>query len=86
MVDDCNFINNSAVKNGGAVYLDNIKQGECDNTTFSNSHFENNTAGVNGGAIDWHDGATNGRIVDSSFVNNSAKAKVPTVWLMIVTL
>ena len=80
LVDDCNFINNSAVKNGGAVYLDNIKQGECDNTTFSNSHFENNTAGVNGGAIDWHDGATNGRIENSTFVNNSAKANGGAVY------
>ena len=61
MVDDCIFVNNAAAKNGGAVYLDNINQGECDNTTFSNSHFENNTAGANGGAIDWHQGATNGR-------------------------
>ncbi|WP_346661788.1 hypothetical protein [uncultured Methanobrevibacter sp.] len=74
MVDDCIFVNNTAAKNGGAVYLDNIKQGECDNTTFSNSRFENNSAGVNGGAIDWHEGATNGAIVDSEFVNNVAGA------------
>ena len=63
MVDDCIFVNNTAAKNGGAVYLDNIKQGECDNTTFSNSHFENNSAAINGGAIDWHEGATNGVVV-----------------------
>ena len=31
LVDDCIFVNNTAAKNGGAVYLDNIKQGECDN-------------------------------------------------------
>ena len=72
LVDDCNFINNSAVKNGGAVYLRNLTAGGCDNTTFSNSHFENNTAGANGGAIDWHQGATNGRIENSTFENNTA--------------
>ena len=80
LVDDCIFVNNTAAKNGGAVYLDNIKQGECDNTTFSNSHFENNSAAINGGAIDWHDGATNGRIEDSTFVNNSAKANGGAVY------
>ena len=72
MVDDCNFINNSAVKNGGAVYLRNLTAGGCNDTTFSNSHFENNTAGANGGAIDWHQGATNGRIENSTFENNTA--------------
>ena len=80
LVDDCIFVNNTAAKNGGAVYLDNIKEGECDNTTFSNSRFENNSAAVNGGAIDWHDGATNGKIEDSSFVNNSAKANGGAVY------
>ena len=80
LVDGCIFVNNTAAKNGGAVYLDNIKEGECDNTTFSNSRFENNSAAVNGGAIDWHDGATNGKIEDSSFVNNSAKANGGAVY------
>ena len=74
MVDGCNFVNNTAAKNGGAVYLDNIQGSKCDNTTFSNSRFENNSAAINGGAIDWHEGATNGAIVDSSFVNNIAGA------------
>ena len=57
-----------------------LVKGECDNTTFSNSRFENNSAAVNGGAIDWHDGATNGKIEDSSFVNNSAKANGGAVY------
>ena len=69
LVDDCNFINNSAVKNGGAVYLRNLTAGGCDNTTFSNSRFEKNSAAVNGGAVDWHDGASKGRVENSSFVN-----------------
>ena len=74
LVDDCNFINNTANKTGGAVYLEAFNLGECNNTTFANSHFENNTAGVNGGAINWNGGATNGKIVNSSFENNTADA------------
>ncbi|WP_295113878.1 CARDB domain-containing protein [uncultured Methanobrevibacter sp.] len=72
LVDDCNFANNNATNRGGAVFLDAINKGEGDNTTFSNSHFENNVAGTNGGAIDWYEGATNGKIVNSTFENNTA--------------
>ena len=72
-VDDCIFENNYAEANGGAVYLRNLTANDCDNNVFTNSKFFNNTAGVNGGAVDWHKGATNGRIEDSVFEDNSAK-------------
>ena len=49
-------------------------------TTFANSHFENNTAGVNGGAIDWYEGATNGKISNSTFENNTADANGGAVY------
>ncbi|MBE6506238.1 MAG: hypothetical protein E7Z73_11015, partial [Methanobrevibacter millerae] len=74
IVDDCIFENNYAAKNGGAVYLRDLDTGHCNNTTFSNSKFIKNAAGVNGGAVDWHEGATNGRIENSTFIENSAKA------------
>ncbi|MBQ2652500.1 MAG: Ig-like domain repeat protein [Methanobrevibacter sp.] len=78
-VDNCRFINNSAVKNanydvggrGGAVFIDNCTHGNK-NTTFRNSYFENNTAGTNGGAIDWHAGAHDGHVENVTFVNNIA--------------
>ena len=74
LVDNSIFINNSAPKRGGAVYLEASQLGTSENTTFSNCQFINNTAGINGGAIDWHEGAVNGKIENSSFVNNTAGA------------
>ena len=74
LVDDCIFEENHAANSGGAVYLRDLDSGNCDNTTFSNSKFFNNTAGVNGGAIEWNKGATNGKIENSVFEDNSAKA------------
>ena len=74
LVDDCIFVNNTAPRLGGAVYLEASSFGSAENTTFSNSYFENNTAGINGGAINWHEGAKDGRIENSTFVNNTAKA------------
>ena len=79
-MDNSNFINNTAKKNGGAVYLESSDLGNADNTTFSSCHFENNTADINGGAINWHEGATNGLIENSTFVNNSAKANGGAVY------
>ena len=74
LVDNSIFINNSAPKRGGAVYLEASHLGTSENTSFTNCQFINNTAGINGGAIDWHEGAVNGKIENSSFVNNTAGA------------
>ncbi len=78
-VDNCRFIENEAVKNddyvtggrGGAVFLDRCSHGNK-NTTFWNVYFENNIAGTNGGAIDWHDGAEDGLVDNATFINNTA--------------
>ena len=72
-VDDCRFEFNNATKRGGAVYLQGTSESNCTDTNFTNSHFINNTAGTNGGAIDWNVGAHNGLISGSEFVNNTAK-------------
>ena len=71
-VDDCRFIDNNASQRGGGVFLQNCTHGNCTNTTFSHVYFENNYAGVNGGAIDWHKGAQNGHVKYGVFVNNTA--------------
>ena len=71
-ITNSRFINNSANKRGGAVYLQNCTHGDCDNTTFDWCVFINNTAGVNGGALDWHDGAHNGNVYNSTFTYNTA--------------
>ena len=66
-IDNCNFIHNNAYRLGGAVFLrDN------NHTTFSNSHFTNNTARLNGGAIDFNRGAHDGSIINTTFDNNTA--------------
>ncbi|MEE0936164.1 MAG: hypothetical protein U0L42_10920 [Methanobrevibacter sp.] len=61
------FINNTAARLGGAVFL-------RDNgyTTFDGDNFIDNFAGVNGGAIDFNRGAHHGTIINSSFENNVA--------------
>ncbi|WP_407424732.1 Ig-like domain repeat protein [Methanobrevibacter sp.] len=78
-VSNSRFINNRAIKNvnndtsgrGGAIYI-----GSCDhgnrNITITNSYFEDNNAGTNGGAIDWYSGAHDGLVSDSQFINNIA--------------
>ena len=56
-VYNCTFKFNTAVKYGGGVYLQGgLLNGNCTNTTFDLCKFINNTAGWNGGAIDWHEG------------------------------
>ena len=78
-VDTCRFIDNEAKKNpdyvnggrGGAVYLEPCSHGNK-NTTFHNVYFENNIAGTNGGAIDWHEGAEDGLVDNGTFINNTA--------------
>ncbi|WP_296887139.1 Ig-like domain repeat protein [uncultured Methanobrevibacter sp.] len=80
-VTNSRFINNKATMNnnyrtgsgrGGAVYLEPCAHG-CDNTSFHNCVFEDNVADTNGGAINWHKGASNGLVEDSTFINNTAK-------------
>ena len=74
-VDNCRFIDNIATHNtikndtgrGGAVYIENCEHGN-DNTTFINSYFLNNTAGSNGGAIDWTAGAKDGYVGNCTFI------------------
>ena len=79
-VDNCRFENNYAQYNeatksggrGGAVYLQGSDVGNGHDTAFTNSIFINNTAGYNGGAIDWYRGAANGNVENSTFINNTA--------------
>ena len=77
-VDDCRFIGNNATQRGGAVFLQaGLTQAgtveNCENTTFANSLFANNTAGLNGGAIEWLKGARNGVVDNVTFINNTAR-------------
>ena len=67
-IENCNFIDNEASGHGGAVYLDHPSS-----STISGSNFENNVAGLNGGAIDWSANSVNGKVTDSTFTNNIAK-------------
>lgn len=72
-VYECNFTNNSAFNFtnmqglGGAIYLENATDSE-----FVKCNFKDNTASVNGGAIDWHEGCVDGAIDECSFTDNSA--------------
>lgn len=72
-VTNCWFVNNSADKRGGAVYLQNSTYENCTNTSFKYDYFINNTAGTNGGAIDWHEGAHDGHVSYAVFKQNTAK-------------
>ena len=86
-VTNCRFIDNIALMNssylrsgrGGAVFLQECDHGN-DNTTFIDCYFQNNTAGTNGGAVDWHEGATNGNIIHCDFINNTANATAGAVF------
>ncbi|MBQ9025488.1 MAG: DUF11 domain-containing protein, partial [Methanobrevibacter sp.] len=69
-----NFTDNSAFNFddetkgvGGAIYLENAH-----NSEIIESNFVNNTASINGGAINWNECADNGRIENSVFENNTA--------------
>ena len=76
-VIDCIFINNTAAKRGGGVFLQagilsNGTLENCSDTSFTDSRFENNIAGTNGGAIDWNEGAHKGMVNNVEFINNTA--------------
>ena len=78
IVDDCKFVDNTATQRGGAVFLQaGLTAGgtveNCENTTFTNSIFINNIAGLNGGAIEWMRGARNGVVDNVTFINNTAR-------------
>ena len=70
--DNCNFIDNFAKYRGGAIFVHGNSTENCTNTTVTMSKFENNIAGLNGGAIDWQSGTTNGILSYSTFTNNTA--------------
>ena len=80
-IDGCLFTENNAKQNGGAVYFRGVEgMADCANNIIENSKFENNTAGIDGGAVNWHDGANKGSIKTSSFTNNSAENKGGAVY------
>ena len=70
--NNCNFSDNFAQYRGGAIYLHGNTTENCTNTTVDGCKFENNIAGLNGGAIDWQKGAQNGTLSNSIFTNNTA--------------
>lgn len=73
-IDSCIFIENNANHSGGAVYMSASKG--LMHITLTNSHFENNTAGTNGGAMYCTSGGNatfSGEIGNSVFNNNSDK-------------
>ncbi len=80
IVDNCRFEDNEAARRGGAVYLQGSDLGNCTNTTFNKSTFISNHAGTNGGAVDWHEGASEGRIYYSTFIDNTANANGGAVY------
>ena len=61
-VSNCNFTNNTANRDGGAVYFSG-------NGTVSNCNFTNNTANRDGGAVYF---SGNGTLLNSNFTDNQA--------------
>ena len=59
------FINGYTAGSGGSI----LAQGTV---TIVDCNFINNTAAINGGAIDWIEGATFGNVSGSTFINNTA--------------
>ncbi|WP_296888045.1 Ig-like domain repeat protein [uncultured Methanobrevibacter sp.] len=70
--DSCNFTNNYAKNRGGAIYIHGNSTENSTNVTIHDSIFIDNYAGINGGAVDWHDGSHDGAIYNSKFENNIA--------------
>ena len=71
-MDNCTFISNHAANRGGAMYLQGGEFENCTNVTINNGLFKDNRAETNGGAVDFHEGATDGYIIGSTFDNNTA--------------
>ena len=78
--ESCVFTNNYAANRGGAVFLHGNSTENCTNVTVHSSTFEYNTAGTNGGALDWHSGAHDGSITNSTFRYNVANANGGAVY------
>ena len=55
-----------------AVFLQASEEENATDTEFRHSYFKNNTAGTNGGAIDWNKGAHNGIVDNVTFIANTA--------------
>ena len=70
--DSCNFTSNYAKNRGGAIYIHGNATENSTNVTIHDSIFIDNYAGINGGAVDWHDGSHDGAIYNSIFENNIA--------------
>lgn len=66
LIDCCSFYSNLAVLNGGAISIH-----WAENVTISNSKFKRNSAGYNGGAIDWNSNSI--VLINSTFEDNSPK-------------
>ena len=66
ILNDTRFYNNTAQRNGGAVYVG----GEGKTNVIYYSRFTDNKANSHGGAIDWR--ASAGEVMESNFVRNSA--------------
>ncbi len=82
-ITNSKFINNTADENGGALALGNTVHEHIgtdyvyitiDWTVIKNSTFENNFAGLEGGAIYNGDGVGYTNISDSKFINNFARS------------
>ena len=67
-INYCAFENNSAIHNGGAIYLD-----AYNTLNMSNSHFLMNTANLSGGAIYVNNGNVWLTIVTTKFISNQAQ-------------
>ena len=63
-VTNCNFVNNTASVDGGAVYFYFVSTG-----TVTNCNFVNNTASVDGGAVYFSQG---GNVTNCNFTDNTA--------------
>ena len=74
ILSNVKFINNTAAKHGGGIFLEkSAVTGDCNNVTLISCIFENNVAEANGGAVAWDEGATNGTVDNCIFNNNTAK-------------
>jgi len=66
-LNDTRFYNNTAQRNGGAVYVG----GDGTTNVVYNSGFVDNKANSHGGAIDWR--ASAGEVMNTNFLRNSAE-------------
>ncbi|MEE1336024.1 right-handed parallel beta-helix repeat-containing protein, partial [Methanobrevibacter sp.] len=73
IISECNFTDNHAVNRGGAIYLHGNSTENCTNITVDACRFISNSAGLNGGAIEWMRGARNGVVDNVTFINNTAR-------------